>query len=87
MWQKLVKTEILTSIELWNALSVKPRLCLQKKPLPLNSSLADLTLFDTGKKWQLNSQTSHSKCMNTPWWQQQITGKVIPWQSLQEFRP
>ena len=87
LWQKLVKTEILTSIELWNALSVKPRLCLQKKPLPLNSSLADLTLFDTSKKWQLNSQTSHSKCMNTPWWQQQITGKVIPWQSLQEFRP
>ena len=83
LWEKLVKTEILTSIELWNALSVKPRKCLQKKPLSLNAPLADLTLFDTGKKWQLNSQNSHSQCANTPWWQEQITGKVIPWLSLQ----
>ena len=82
LWQKLVKTEILTSIELWNALSVKPRLCLQKKPLSLNSSLADLTLFDTSKKWQLNTQNSYSKCTNTPWWQKEIIGKVIPWRSL-----
>ncbi len=83
LWEKLVKTKILTSIELWSALSVNPRLCLQKKPLPLNSPLADLTLFDTSKQWQLNAQNSHSQSMNTPWWQQQITGKVIPWQSLQ----
>ena len=82
LWQKLVATEILSATQLWQALSLQPRLCLQQSPLQINSDISNLILFDTQKTWQINSQNIHSQGANTPWWHQEITGKVIPWNSL-----
>ena len=83
LWQKLVTTNILSPIELWQALSLKPRLCLQQPPLQINNShSSNLILFNTKKTWLVNSQNINSLGANTPWWNREITGKVIPWESL-----
>jgi dihydroorotase len=81
LWQKLVMTKILTPIQLWQALSLKPRLYLQQPTLTINSDsdIADLVLFDTQKTWQVNQQNIQSQGANTPWWNQEITGKVLCW--------
>lgn len=81
LWQKLVTTQIISPLQLWQVLSLKPRLCLQKPSLSIsaNSHLSELILFDTQKTWQVNQQNIQSQGANTPWWNQEITGKVIPW--------
>lgn len=38
---------------------------------------ADLTLFNPIKKWHLNESSSLSKARNTPFWNQEMTGKVV----------
>jgi dihydroorotase len=85
LWHKLVTTKILTPVQLWQALSLKPRLYLQQPSLPINtdSHISDLILFDTQKTWQVNQQTIYSQGANTPWWNQEIAGKIIPWNCLQ----
>lgn len=83
LWQKLVTTEIISAIQLWQALSLKPRRCLQQKSLSINNShTSDLILFNSQKTWQVNRQNIHSLGANTPWWNQEITGKIIQWNSL-----
>ena len=83
LWQKLVTTNILSPIELWQALSLKPRLCLQQPPLQIDkTSISDLILFNTQKTWLANSQNINSLGANTPWWNREITGKVIPWETF-----
>ena len=85
LWQKLVTTKVLSAIQLWQALSLKPRYCLGQEAIAINSDLADLILFDTTKTWQINNRNLHSLGANTPWWQQKATGKVITWNSLQDY--
>ena len=82
LWQNLVMTNILSAIELWQALSLKPLLCLQKPLLKINSSISDLILFDTKKNWRINKQNMHSLSANTIWWNREIEGKTIFWHSL-----
>ena len=83
LWQKLVTTNILSPIELWQALSLKPRLCLQQPSLQINkTSISDLILFNTQKTWLANSRNINSLGANTPWWNREITGKVIPWETF-----
>ena len=83
LWQKLVTTNILSPIELWQALSLKPRICLQQPPLQIDkSSISDSILFNTKKTWLVNSQNINSLGANTPWWNREITGKVIPWETF-----
>lgn len=83
LWQKLVTTNILSPIELWQALSLKPRLCLQQPPLQIDkASISNLILFNTQKTWLTNSQNINSLGANTPWWNREITGKVILWETF-----
>jgi dihydroorotase len=84
LWQKLVATEILSPTQLWQALSFKPRLYLQQPNLTINSDshTLNLILFDTQKTWQVNQQNIQSQGANTPWWNQEIKGKVLPWSFL-----
>jgi dihydroorotase len=81
LWQKLVTTKILTPTQLWQALSLKPSLYLQQPTPNINSGsdIANLVLFDTEKTWQVNQQNIQSQGANTPWWNQEITGKVLRW--------
>ena len=82
LWQKLVTTEIFSATRLWEALSLTPRVLLQQPPINISSPISDLILFDTQKTWQVNKQNIHSQGANTPWWNREVTGKVIPWNSL-----
>ena len=79
LWQKLVTTDVLTPLELWQALSSHPLNCLGKSTEEIKPGIAisSLTLFDPEQTWQVNQQTIHSLSANTPWWHQEIRGKVI----------
>ena len=82
LWQNLVTTKILSAMELWQALSLRPRLCLRKLPLRINSSISDLILFDTRKNWRIDKQNMYSLSANTIWWDREIEGKNIFWHLL-----
>ena len=78
LWQHLVATKKLSAGELWRAMSINPLQCLQQQPLeiaPQNHN--DLILFDPQKTWIANRANLKSPATNTPYYEQQITGKVI----------
>jgi dihydroorotase len=78
LWEQLVATQKLSALELWQALSTHPSICLQQKPSQiLPEQNANLILFDPQKTWIANSETLKSPATNTPYYQQQIIGKVI----------
>ncbi|MEO0013744.1 MAG: hypothetical protein RLZZ535_2133, partial [Cyanobacteriota bacterium] len=78
LWQRFVQSGAWSAIELWQALSSRPRQCLQQKPKAIASEQAtDLVLFDPEKKWIANQDNLKSPAANTPWYNQEITGKVI----------
>jgi dihydroorotase len=78
LWQRFVERGDWSAIELWQALSSRPRQCLQQqsKAIAIGAG-ADLVLFDPQKKWIANQDQLKSPGANTPWYQQEITGKVI----------
>lgn len=41
------------------------------------AQIADLTLFNPSKKWILNDKSNISKSRNTPFWNKELTGKVV----------
>jgi len=66
------------SVENWVAkLTFGPRsiLGLDQATVKENEQ-ANLTLFDPNKKWTLNEATNQSKSKNTPYFGQELTGKV-----------
>jgi dihydroorotase len=71
LWQELVVTEMLTSLQLWRALSVNPARCLNIK----NSELT--TLFDPDRIWTVNSGAIASLSSNTSHYGKTLKGKVI----------
>ncbi len=71
LWQELVVTEKLTSLELWRALSIKPAQCLGMKDLALS------TLFDPNWIWNVNSQAIASISSNTSLYGKSLIGKVL----------
>ncbi|ELS05129.1 dihydroorotase, multifunctional complex type [Xenococcus sp. PCC 7305] len=77
LWQKFVATGQWSALQLWQALSTKPQLCLQQTPRDLAIDSTEFTLFDPEKVWTVNHQNIHSLSSNTPWWGQQIRGQVI----------
>ena len=78
LWQRFVATGEWSPIELWQALSSRPRQCLQQ---PLRAiapeTAADLVLFDPQQVWTANQANLKSPATNTPWYNQEIIGKVI----------
>jgi dihydroorotase len=78
LWQRFVTTGIWSPLELWQALSSRPRQCLQQKtPSIALQQPAELVLFDPQQTWTVNQQNLIATTANTPWWNQEITGRVI----------
>jgi dihydroorotase len=78
LWQRFVSTGKWSAVELWKALSLAPRKCLQ---LPVTSidpqQSHELVLFDSQLNWQVNCQNLETQAQNTPWWNKVISGKAI----------
>ena len=78
LWQELVVTQKLSALELWQALSSNPLQCLQQQPNNITpGNQANLILFEPLKTWQVNRDNLKSPASNTPYYNQQIAGKVI----------
>ena len=78
LWQRFVKTGQWSAVELWQALSSRPRQILQLSPLEIASQKpTELILFDPQQKWIADHQNLKTQAKNTPWYGQQITGRVI----------
>ena len=78
LWQKLVETEQLSALQLWQALSTNPLLCLQQKPSEISLEQdANILVFDPNKTWIANRENLKSPAANTPYYNRKITGKVI----------
>lgn len=77
LWQRFVETGEWSALELWQAMSTRPQLCLQQKPLAVNpGEKAELILFDPQKTWIVEGKNLRSLCNNTPWFGKEIQGKV-----------
>lgn len=83
LWKTFVQPPETTSslwspLQLWRVLSTQPALCMGVSPPTVTvNQPAELTLFDPQYSWNVNSSTIKSRSANTPWWGQEITGKVI----------
>ncbi len=78
LWQKFVSSGMWTALELWQALSSRPRHCLQQQPRAIApEQAANLVLFDPQAVWLANQDHLYSPATNSPWYNQQINGKVI----------
>jgi dihydroorotase len=78
LWERFVKSGAWSAIELWQALSSRPRQCIQQHPIAIATGQAtDLVLFAPEEKWIANQDNLKSPAANTPWYNQEITGKVI----------
>lgn len=78
LWEKFVKTEQWTALELIQALSINPLRCLGKQPTSIQPQLsAEVILFDPEKLWTVDLNHIKSRSNNTPWWGKEIRGQVI----------
>lgn len=78
LWQAFVATGEWSALQLWQALSVAPQMCLQQEPIICGAGKrAELVLFDPQETWTVERQTLKSKSDNTFWLGKQITGKVV----------
>ena len=78
LWQKFVASGQWSALELWQALSSRPRQCLWQQPIAIAvEQPANLVLFDPQQTWTANQNNLHSPATNTPYYQQAIVGKVI----------
>ncbi len=78
LWSRFVKSGEWSALELWQALSTRPQKCLQQNPSSLTSQTkTELVLFDPDKNWIVDGDSLKSQARNTPWWGQEITGKVV----------
>ncbi|PSF32473.1 dihydroorotase [Aphanothece hegewaldii CCALA 016] len=78
LWEKFVKTEQWTALELIQALSINPLRCLGKQPTSIEPQKnAEVILFDQEKLWTVDRHHLKSRSYNTPWWGKEIRGQVI----------
>ncbi|MDX2097547.1 MAG: dihydroorotase [Leptolyngbyaceae cyanobacterium bins.59] len=78
LWQSLVRPGLLTPLELWTALSLRPTQCLQQSPGTIApGQKAELALFNPDQPWVVRASTLHSLARNTSWLGQEIQGKVV----------
>ena len=78
LWQELVASGRWTALELWQALSSRPRQCLQQQPTAIAvGQSAELMLFDPQKTWTVDRNSLKSPAYNTLWYGREITGRVI----------
>lgn len=78
LWQRFVKTGKWSALELWQALSSRPRQCLQQPAIEIAPQKpAELILFDPQQTWIADNQNLKTTAKNTPWYGREITGRVI----------
>lgn len=78
LWQEFVASGQWSALELWQALSSRPRQCLQQEPMAIATERGtNLVLFDPQQTWTVNQNYLQSPANNTPWCDRKITGKVI----------
>ncbi|HEY9642816.1 MAG TPA: dihydroorotase [Coleofasciculaceae cyanobacterium] len=78
LWQAFVETGIWDALTLWQCLSLNPARCLgQTLGAIAAGQPAELALFDPQATWTVTAQTLNSRSTNTPWWGQEITGRVL----------
>ena len=78
LWQRFVDTGEWSALELWQALSSGPSQCLQQSLRAIApEKAADLVLFDPLITWSVNRNNLKSPAANTPWYNKEVTGKVI----------
>jgi dihydroorotase len=78
LWQNLVATGEFTPLELWRVLSHQPATCLQQEIKAIQpGEKAELTLFDPGQIWNVNQANLQTLSANTPWFGQEIIGRVV----------
>lgn len=78
LWHRFVESGLWTAIELWSALSARPAICLQQHPPAIAiSQPAELVLFNPQQVWVAKPNTLQSSASNTPWFNQEIQGRVI----------
>lgn len=59
-------------------LAINPRNILKiAVPVIHEGEIANVVLFDPKEKWMLDGQTSFSKSANSPYWNKQLTGKIL----------
>jgi dihydroorotase len=78
LWQNLVTTGEFTPLELWRVLSHQPAACLQQEIKAIQpGEPAELTLFNPDQIWNVNKANLQTLSHNTPWFEQEITGRVV----------
>ena len=78
LWQNLVATGEFTALELWRVLSHQPAACLQQEVKAIQpGEKAELTLFNPLQIWQVNKANLQTLSYNTPWFGQEVTGRVV----------
>ena len=78
LWQNLVATGEFTALELWRVLSHQPAACLQQEVKAIQpGEKVELTLFNPLQIWQVNKANLQTLSYNTPWFGQEVTGRVV----------
>ncbi|MBE9220746.1 dihydroorotase [Dolichospermum flos-aquae] len=78
LWQNLVATGEFTPLELWRVLSHQPATCLQQEVKAIQpGEKAELTLFDPQQIWNVNQANLQTLSFNTPWFGEEIIGRVV----------
>lgn len=78
LWHTLVEKGDWSALELWHRLSTNPAICLQQTPAAIApGQLAELVLFNPQESWKVMKHTLKSHSTNTPWLEQQLTGRVV----------
>ncbi|MDB9450995.1 dihydroorotase [Dolichospermum circinale] len=78
LWQNLVATGEFTALELWRVLSHQPAACLQQEVKAIQpGEKAELTLFNPLQNWNVNKANLQTLSYNTPWFGQEVTGRVV----------
>ena len=78
LWQRFVNSGEWSALELWQALSFRPRQLLQQKPVSIAlQQPTELILFDPQQTWIANADNLRTTNNNTPWRDREIVGKVL----------
>ncbi len=78
LWQTFVAIDQWSALELWQALSSRPRTCLNQNLSGIQSNQAnELVLFNPQKSWKLDPDNHKSLGANTPWWGKTIIGRCL----------
>lgn len=79
LWERFVASGEWSALTLWQRLSTNPARCLSQNPAAIAPGQpTELTLFDPQYRWQVTPSSLKSRSSNTPWLNQELTGKVKP---------